>query len=155
MKKVAFVLFTISLCISSCTEKKETVKEPVQENSVKNSPINGTWKMVYGEIREGDSVQVKDLTNTDFIKILNNSHFSFFNQHPTDSTQFYGGAGNYTLVGNAYKETLNYTSVNGVRGHTFPFTIEIKGDTLIQFGLEEIKEANIKRHIVEKYLKIE
>ncbi|WP_025667323.1 hypothetical protein [Aquimarina megaterium] len=35
-----------------------------------------------------------------------------------------------------------------------PFTIEIKRDSLIQYSIEEIKEANIKKYIVEKYIKI-
>jgi len=36
--------------------------------------------MVYAEIIENDSLKLKDLSNTSFIKIINKSHFSFFNQ---------------------------------------------------------------------------
>ena len=110
--------------------------------------------MIYGDIRENDSTVVKDLSNTNFIKIINKSHFAFFNQNPNDAGAFYGGGGTYKLEGNKYTETLSYTSVDAVRNHKFPFTIEINGDTLIQFGLEEVKEANMKRHITEKYLRI-
>lgn len=94
------------------------------------------------------------MTKSDFIKIISKDYFAFFNQDHANSDNFYGGGGTYTLEGNTYTETLQYSAVDAVRGHKFPFTIEIKGDTLIQYGLEEIKEANIKRYIVEKYVKI-
>lgn len=147
MKKIILVLVAIVLC--SCKEKKKTI--PLKTSTNK---IVGTWKLFYGEIKEKDSVQVKDLSNTDFIKIINENHFAFFNQPKGTSEGFYGGGGTYTLNGNEYIEKLSYVAVDDVRDHEFPFTIEIKGDTLIQYGLEEVKEANIKRDIVEKYIRV-
>lgn len=35
--------------------------------------------MVYGET-QGDSVTIKNLSNINFIKIINKHHFAFFNQ---------------------------------------------------------------------------
>lgn len=110
--------------------------------------------MVYAQTIENDSLKIKDLTNTTFIKIINDSHFSFFNQDNNNSKNFYGGAGTYTLKGNSYTETLSFTSVKAIKNHKFPFTIMFKGDTLIQSGTEEIKAAGIKRKIIEKYVKI-
>ena len=60
----------------SCDTKNTSYEGP--ENVVKNS-IEGSWKLVYADIRENDSLQIKDLSKTDFIKILNSSHFAFFN----------------------------------------------------------------------------
>lgn len=148
MKK-KITLFMVLATFISCNEKKEVVQLESTEKK-----ITGTWKLIYGEVKEKDSVQIKDLSDTDFIKIINDTHFAFFNQKKGTSESFYGGAGTYSLDGDSYKEKLNYIAVDNIRGHEFPFTIEIKGDTLIQFGLEEVKEANIKRHIIEKYVRV-
>lgn len=137
MKK--FLCGLYCLLLTSCN----TLLSPEDKNEI---DLNGTWKMVYAEI--------KDLTHTSFIKIINDSHFAFFNQDENNQNSFYGGAGTYMLDHNKYIETLSYTSIDAVRNHEFPFTIEMKGDTLIQFGLEHVKEANINREIVEKYIKL-
>ncbi len=150
MKKAYFFVILALLVFSCKPEKAKDEKIPVTEQS----SIIGTWKLVYGEIRENDSLEVKDLSKSDFIKIINDTHFAFFNQNKNSSLGFYGGAGTYELKGTDYIETLNYIESESYRGHQFPFTVEIKGDSLIQFGLEEIQEANIKRHIVEKYIRI-
>lgn len=117
--------------------------------------IVGTWELVYAETIENDSLEIKDLTNTRFLKIINNSHFSFFNQDKNSAEDFYGGAGTYTLNGSDYAETLQFTATEALRNHQFPFKVEFKGDTLIQSGLEEVKAAGLKRNITEKYIKID
>ncbi len=137
----------MALCLLNCANKVKTKANP-------SNKLIGTWKMVYAEIKENDSVKIKDLTSTDFIKIINESHFAFFNQEKHGSQNFYGGAGTYTLNGKRYIETLRYTSVEAIKNHEFPFTVQIKGDTLIQSGLEDVKEAGIHREIIEKYVKL-
>jgi hypothetical protein len=116
--------------------------------------IEGTWKMISAETIENDSLKLKDVSNTTFIKIINKSHFSFFNQHKTGKENFYSGAGTYHLKGNKYTETLEFTTVNEIRNHQFSFQLEIKGDTLIQSGIEKVEAAKINREIVEKYIKL-
>ncbi|WP_062061062.1 hypothetical protein [Aquimarina longa] len=151
MQKQLITLFC-TLVLLSCSKQKNTPKTtPILKNT---NPLEGAWKMVYGEIKEGDSIQIKDMTSSDFIKIIGKDHFAFFNQDQVNNDNFYGGGGIYTLDGDTYTETLQYSAVEAIRNHEFPFTIQIKGDTLIQYGLEEIKKANIKRHIVEKYVKL-
>lgn len=141
-----YSLFTLSLVFSlfNCTNKETRI----------SNKLVGTWQLVYAETIEKDSLKIKDLSHTTFVKIINPSHFSFFNQDRNNTENFYGGAGTYTLEGNDYLETLTFTSTDAIRNHQFPFTVEFKGDTLIQSGLEEIKEAGIKRNIIEKYMRI-
>lgn len=150
MNKIA-LLSIVTLMLGSCIESNKETSENITTTT---NEIIGTWKLVYGEIREDDSLEIKDMSKSEFIKIINKDHFAFFNQNHTDSKAFYGGGGTYTLEGNNYTETLDFTSADAVRGHSFPFTVEFKGDTLIQFGLEEVKEANIKRNIIEKYVRL-
>ena len=138
-------LFIIVLVFISCNQKT---------TSISNNEIEGTWKMVYAEIVENDSLKLKDLSNTTFIKIINKSHFSFFNQENSGNNNFYGGAGTYTLENDNYTEKLQYTSVQAIKNHQFSFQVEIKGDTLIQSGIEKVEAAGINRHIVEKYIKL-
>ncbi len=147
MRKTEKLILGIILILTaySCSNKK---------NLNSNNTIEGTWKMVYAEINENDSLKIKDLSHTSFIKIINDNHFAFFNQENNSTNNFYGGGGRYTLNGSDYVEVLNYTSVEAIKNHEFPFTILIKGDTLIQTGLEEVKEAGIKREILEKYIRI-
>ncbi|WP_066222385.1 hypothetical protein [Formosa haliotis] len=140
MKKSALII--LALICFNCKKETPTIA------------ISGTWKLVYAEIIENDSIQIKDLENTEFIKIINDSHFAFFNQNKTDTTNFYSGAGTYVLNGNTYNEVLSFTESQNLKNHKFSFKIQISGDTLIQSGIERIKAAGIDRTITEKYIKI-
>ena len=138
------------LMMTGCNKSETADVKPEGPN-----PIQGTWKMIYAEIRENDSVQVKDLSNTDFIKIINADHFAFFNQDRGTGENFMSGAGSYTFNGKDYTETLDFISLPELRGHEFPFEVRISGDTLVQQGHEKVEEAGLDRYILEKYVRIE
>lgn len=144
MNKILFCLLVICI-FSNCHQQTPTIT---------NSAIEGTWKMVAAEIIENDSIQTKDLSNTTFIKIINTTHFSFFNQENSGNKNFYSGAGSYVLRGNAYTETLNFTNIEAFKNQQFSFRLTFKGDTLIQSGIEEVSTAGINRTIIEKYIKL-
>jgi len=150
MKNTVILLFTLVL-LSSCSENK---REEIKTTSAEKSPIEGSWKLVYADITENDSVQVKDLNNNDFIKIINKTHFAFFNQDRGTSENYVAGAGTYKFDGEDYIETLDFIPTVEYRNHVFPFKVEIKGDSLIQHGHEKIEEANLDRYILEKYIRI-
>ncbi len=103
--KYIFLFTVLFICFASCNERAENSK-----NS-KSNKIVGTWKLVYGEIREGDSKEIKDLSNTKFIKIINEHHFAFINQIDNEEEGFYSGGGSYSLKGNNYTEKLDYISL--------------------------------------------
>lgn len=149
--KISIIQILILLVLFSCSEEKST--QVVAEKSTDNT-IEGSWKLVYADIKENDSIQIKDLSKTDFIKIINGSHFAFFNQERGTSENFMGGAGTYTLAGSDYVESLDFINAPDYRGHKFPFKVEIKGDSLIQQGHEKIEAAGLDRYILEKYIRI-
>lgn len=153
-KPFSLVLSIVILAIIISCGEKEKAKENKVISVAGNNEIMGTWLLVYGETRTGDSIEIKDLSNTKFIKILNKDHFAFFNQLEGTDEGFYGGGGTYTLNGKSYVERLDYVGVKELRGEEFSFELEVKGDSLIQSGLEDVPEAGIKRHIVEKYIRI-
>lgn len=150
MKNTLLLIVTF-LTLNSCSgdKKIDNTTDTNEENL-----IEGSWKLVYAHIEENDSIQVKDLDKTDFIKIINTDHFAFFNQDKGSSENFVAGGGTYTFDGNDYIETLDFISAVDYRGHVFPFKAEIKGDSLIQQGHEKIEEAGLDRYIVEKYIRI-
>ncbi len=151
MKKALLVLLT--LLFISCNKQIEKEVKLMPEVKIANS-IVGTWKLVYGSVKENDSLTIKDVSKSEFIKIINETHFAYFNQAYNEPRNFYGAGGTYTLKDDTYTEKLTYTAWDDYRGRSFPFTVKISKDSLIQFGIEEVKEKNIKRYVVEKYIRI-
>lgn len=67
------------------------------------------------------------------------------------------GAGAYKLTGNDYKEHLEYCSYREYEGNDFEFTVEFKGDTLIQSGIEKLADMGVAAEnmmLIEKYLRV-
>lgn len=130
------------------------------QKSTNESTLNGTYLLIEGTTIKGtDTVYVKaDSSKTEMIKIFNNRNFAFFNHDVSkgvDSTAlFVSGAGTYTLDGGKYIENLEYCSFRPWEGKQFEFTMEVKGDTLIQQGVEDIPELGVKQYIIEKYLRL-
>jgi hypothetical protein len=123
-----------------------------------SSPIIGTWELVSATTIQADSIREDDRTGKKMIKIITDSHFAFFN-HDTksgkDSTAlFVSGGGKYTFEETTYTEFLEYCNLREWEGHEFKFNVEIKGDTLIQSGVEKIEALGVDRKIIEKYLKV-
>jgi len=147
MKKIRFI-FLLPIIIS-CNQQSQ------QKQEIKSLPIQGTWKLLTGTlIEKGDTTITDYTTNLSFIKIINDSHFAFL-QHDTrkDSVNFSAGGGRYELNGNKYTEHLEYCNAKEWEGHNFSFTITIKGDTLIQQGVEKIEAQGIDRINTEKYIR--
>ena len=143
------LFFTIAACSPKTDEgsKNETIM-----------PISGTWKLIKGTlIEKGDTVVTSYDKNISFIKIINDTHFSFL-QHDlkkgkgSDSI-FVAGGGKYTLKDSTYTEQLEYCSAREWEGNDFHFTIRINGDTLTQTGVESIPGLNVDRVNIEKYVR--
>lgn len=124
----------------------------------------GSWKLIYAVSIKKDTTIHNDLPGTTMMKILNETHFAFM-QHDVkqdgDTTQsnkvFGAGGGTYELKGHDYTEHLEYCSARGYEGNDFNFTLQIKGDTLIQTGIEKLKDIGVgdeNVELVEKYVRI-
>jgi len=122
--------------------------------------LQGTWKLLTGTVVEKGETTITDYTKgKSFIKIINASHFAFL-MHDLNkgkdsaSTAFSSGGGSYSLTGSRYTEHLEYCSAREWEGHDFTFTVTIKGDTLIQSGIEKIEAEGIDRVNTEKYIRV-
>jgi len=139
------------MIIAACTE---TQKNDVQIGD--NVSLRGTWKLLTGTlIEKGDTTTTDYTKDRSFIKIINDSHFSFLNHTlRKDTTDFSAGGGTYSLNGNNYTEYLEYCSAKEWEGHDFSFAVRITGDTLVQSGVEKIEAQGINRINIEKYIRV-
>jgi hypothetical protein len=148
MKNYPILLIAICL-MASCKLKAPENNQP---------DIKGSWKLISGTLVENGISQTTDYTsNISFIKIINDTHFSFLKhdlQKGKDSSVSFGaGGGTYTLKDSTYTEHLEYCSDREWEGYDFSFTVTIKNDTLIQKGVEKIEKEGINRLNTEKYVR--
>jgi len=150
--KSIFRLTAVAIALSSCGSNTAGPKN--------TSPaIKGTWKLLTAtHIEKGDTVVTDYTKNMSFIKIINDTHFAFL-QHDLnkgkDSTAVYvSGGGRYSLNNDLYTEQLEYCSAREWEGNDFAFNITLKGDTLIQNGVEKVEAAGVNRINIEKYIRV-
>lgn len=122
-------------------------------------PIVGTWQLVTGILIENGDTVVTDYTkNMSFIKIINKTHFAFLqhdlNKGKDSAAVFVSGGGNYSLNDSLYIEHLEYCSDRNWEGNDFTFKIDIRGDTLIQQGIEKVESVGVNRVNIEKYIRV-
>ena len=153
MKQLFVAVFLFTILISWNTRTQTYTETPAIS-------LEGTWKLLTGTIIEKGNTTTTDYTKAkSFIKIINASHFAFL-MHDLNkgkdsaSSEFSSGGGSYSLKGNKYTEHLEYCSAREWEGHDFTFTVIIKGDTLIQSGIEKIEAQGIDRINTEKYIRI-
>jgi hypothetical protein len=98
------------------------------------------------------------MKNISFIKIINDTHFAFF-QHDLkkgkdSSAVFVAGGGRYSLNGDQYTEHLEYCTDRNWEDNDFKFTVSVVADTLIIKGVEKVESAGINRVNIEKYVRV-
>ncbi|WP_337966899.1 hypothetical protein [uncultured Flavobacterium sp.] len=146
MKNLIAIAFTFVLLIS-CESKKES-------NVL---PLTGTWRLISAETTEKDSTFSTFNPKTKMIKIINDTHFAFFNHdlnNGKDSAAvFFGGGGKYTLKDSVYTENLEFFNNRQWENGKFEFVVKIKNDTLTQKGIEKVEKLGINRIITEKYVR--
>ncbi|MDQ3291365.1 MAG: hypothetical protein M3Q05_08765 [Bacteroidota bacterium] len=153
MRVKIFFLLLSAMYMFSCGTEKEDNKEKFNPKS-----IMGTWQLVKGTVIDKGDTTITDYTkNTSFIKIINDTHFAFL-QHDLnkgkDSAVFVAGGGSYSLNDGSYTERLEYCSARDWEGNNFTFAVTIKGDTLLQRGVEKVAGTGINRENIEMYVKV-
>ena len=121
--------------------------------------LAGTWQLFSAILIEKGDTTITDYTkDKKFIKIINDSHFSFIshdlNKGKDSLANFSAGAGTYKLVDSNYTEHLEFCSAREWENNDFHFTINIRNDTLIQTGIEKVESAGVNRLNIEKYVRV-
>lgn len=158
MRKLSSFIICISalsiIALSACNNRAEQ-KDKVE----KKLPVQGTWKLLKGIIIDKGDTTTTDYTgNTSFIKIINDTHFSFLlhdlNKGKDSLAAFSAGGGHYTLKDSLYTEHLEYCNDRQWEGNDFTFTIAISNDTLTQTGVEKIEGTDVNRLNTEIYVRV-
>jgi hypothetical protein len=143
--------FAILIAFVSCN----TVQNETTEKA--SLPIQGTWKLLTGTLIEKGDTTVTDYTKTsEFIKIINDTHFAFLSHdlNKDSVASFSAGGGHYTLKDSSYTEHLEYCNAREWEGNNFDFTITINNDTLTQKGIEKIDSIGVNRLNIERYVRL-
>jgi predicted small secreted protein len=148
---ISAIIFVIILSCNTSVQNEQAKQTKL--------PIEGTWKLLTGTLIEKDDTVVTDYTKgKEFIKIINDSHFSFLshdiNKGKGPDAAFSSGGGSYLLKDSLYTERLQYCSAREWEGNDFQFTVTINNDTLIQQGIEKIDSIGVNRINIEKYIRI-
>jgi hypothetical protein len=152
MKKLLFFL-ALTIVLASCGKRTNS---PESKSII---PIIGSWKLISGTLVENGDTTVTGYTkNVSFIKIINDTHFAFLehdlSRGKDSSAVFVAGGGRYTLADSIYTEHLEYCNDRVWEGNDFSFVVTVKNDTLIQRGIEKVKEAGVNRMNIEMYVRI-
>lgn len=145
MKKLIFLVVCCTLF--ACTSEKPA------------NPIEGTWLLLNGiTIQQNDSTFTDYTQNQKTIKIINQDHFSFLrhdlNKGADSAAVFVAGGGKYFLEGNKYTEHLEFCNYREWEDNTFHFEVQLRGDTLVQKGIEKIEELGVDQVIIETYVRL-
>jgi hypothetical protein len=148
MKQKFTLILTVAISVLlSCNTKSE------------ENPIIGSWELISATTIEKDSTFSTFNANNRMIKIINPTHFAFFNhvinpENDSLNTGFTAGGGGYTLKDSVYTENLEYFIDRKWENNKFEFVVIIKNDTLTQKGVEKLEKLGIERVIIEKYKRI-
>ena len=151
--------FKTAVAFSLCALISCETKQGAEKTVAATNPLVGTWELVSGTTIQGSDTTTTDYTkNKKFLKIINETHFSFVGHDLSkgkDSLAFYtSGAGTYSLKDSSYTEHLQFCSDRAWEGNDFNFTIVIRNDSLTQTGIEKIEKINVNRLNIERYVKV-
>ncbi len=146
-------------CTGSSSPQEHRYREGRASEEIGPSII-GTWQLLTVLTIEGeDSVLTEYTKGVRGIKILNDTHFAFFqhdlNQGKESDSLFVSGGGTYTYLDGIYTENLEYCNFRFYENHTFNFEVVVNGDSRIQRGEEEVAEAGISKYIIETYVRVD
>jgi len=147
-----YVILFLIITVISCKNENEPQPIETKQNLV------GTWRLISGLTIKGKDTAFTDYTqNQEMIKIINQTHFAFLRHdlnNGKDSLALYSaGGGTYDLDGSTYTEHLGFLNFREWEGHDFTFEITLKGDSLIQTGIERIEDLGIDQKIIETYIR--
>jgi len=146
MKKVFLSSLVIVLIVGGCAQEKK-------------SPIEGIWKLTYGQWynwNPSDTLMYQFPGNMDIyhIKIFSKGNFTFVGQYSLDTLTHdnYGG-GTYTLEGDRYEENVLYAG-KSIVNRKVRMIQKVENDTLIQKWPADESWKLPEKYSIEKYIRL-
>jgi len=91
--------------------------------------LAGTWKVISGTMKIGDTTTPYDLNKMESMKIVTPTHFAVFAKNKEDGTLQHAAAGKIIVSGNNYTEIINYMTGEQPRlPITAKFTSKLEGN---------------------------
>ncbi len=153
--RFTLLILIAGLCFACCDDKQKTTNFPAE--------YVGTWQLISSDYHSKDSVTTNMVSGQEMIKIITPTHFAFFlhdlqQGKDSSSVAYMSGGGTVGYSNGEYIENLDYCTARTWEGHSFKFKLELKGDTLIQQGVEELEELGLGEEnllLIEKYVRVE
>lgn len=151
--KYLFLIASIFLLGACCNNPDKCNQKPA---------IQGTWQLISSEYHKKDTITSNMNEGQKMIKIITPTHFAFLLhdlKKGKDSTNvaYMSGGGTYTFNKGKYTENLEFCTARNWEDHSFDFELIIKGDTLIQTGIEELEDLGLGTEnllLIEKYVRV-
>ncbi|MCU4156962.1 hypothetical protein J1N10_13315 [Carboxylicivirga sp. A043] len=153
MRVILFVLL-VGL-FYACNPEKQNLNDFPKE-------YVGTWQLISSDYYSKDSVKSNMIEGQEMIKIITPTHFAFF-LHDLDqgkdssNVAYMSGGGTVAYTDEKYTENLDFCTAREWETHSFHFNLELRGDTLIQQGVEELEELGLGDEnllLIEKYIRV-
>jgi len=147
-------IFAITLCFACSQKPKNTTNLPEE--------YLGTWQLISSDYHSKDTIQSNMIEGQEMMKIITSTHFAFFLhdlKQGTDSTNvaYMSGGGKVAYKNGEYTENLEYCTAREWENHSFSFKLKLRGDTLIQQGIEKLEDLGLGDEnllLIEKYIKV-
>jgi hypothetical protein len=108
-------------------------------------PLAGAWEVIYGQYGLSDApVEIISPEHPVQLKVFASGRFAYV-RHKEDGTFQAASAGSYTIDGDSYTETTEWSSVPQARGTRVTFKWRVVGDTVCMSGPVEVRDAGGKR----------
>ncbi|MCJ7447977.1 MAG: hypothetical protein MUO72_09800 [Bacteroidales bacterium] len=144
MKKIIFFSLIVLFMIGSCVQEKK-------------SPIEGAWKLIYGNWYFSDTMNYQFPGNLtiDQIKMLSKEYVIWVGQYKMDTviTDNYG-VGTYRLDGNKFEENIFYRTNYTPDAAKVKVLLEVRNDTLIQKWPADENWNLPEKYSTEKYVRL-
>ena len=122
----------------------------------------GTWQLISSDYYGKDAVTSNMVAGQEMMKIITPTHFAFFlhdlhQGKDSSNVAYMSGGGRVAYQDGEYIEHLNYCTARQWETHTFNFRLELRGDTLIQQGVEELEDLGLGDEnllLIEKYIRV-
>jgi hypothetical protein len=108
-------------------------------------PLVGAWEVIYGQYGLPDApVEMISAERPVQLKLFGSNRFAYV-RHKEDGSFLAASAGRYTIQGDRYTETTEWSSAPEALGTKVTFRWRVVGDTMCMIGPTEVVDGHGKR----------